>query len=52
MKPLSAHGIVALSCRFERDANHPDRIAYSKTGVTFKDGKTRPTFDLVLHPAK
>jgi tetratricopeptide (TPR) repeat protein len=52
VKPLSEYGIVSLSCQFERDPNHPDRIAFSKTGVTFKDGRTRPTFDLVLHPAK
>jgi tetratricopeptide (TPR) repeat protein len=52
VKPLSEYGIVSLTCKFERDANHPDRIAFAKTGVTFKDGTTRPTFDLVLHPAK
>ncbi|MBA4190160.1 MAG: hypothetical protein C0467_19420 [Planctomycetaceae bacterium] len=52
VKPLSEHGIVAISCKSERDAKHLDRIAYSKTGVTFKDGTTRPSFDLVLHPAK
>jgi tetratricopeptide (TPR) repeat protein len=52
VKPLAAYGIVALSYRHERDAAHPDRIAFAKAGVTFKDGTTRPTFDLVLHPAK
>jgi tetratricopeptide (TPR) repeat protein len=52
VKPLSAYGIVALSCRCERDAKHPDKIAFSKKGVTLKDGTKRPTFDLVLHPAK
>ncbi|MCI0699825.1 MAG: tetratricopeptide repeat protein, partial [Planctomycetia bacterium] len=52
VKSLSEYGIVSLSCKFERDAKHPDCIAYSKNGVTFKDGTTRPTFDLVLHPAK
>lgn len=52
VKPLSEYGIVSLSVKFARDAKHPDRIAYSKAGVTFKDGTTRPTFDLVLHPAK
>lgn len=51
VKPLSECGIVSLSVKFARDASHPDRIAYSKAGVTFKDGTTRPTFDLVLHPA-
>lgn len=48
VRPLSDFGIVAVSCRFERDPNHPDRIAFSPRGVTFRDGATRPTFDLVL----
>jgi tetratricopeptide (TPR) repeat protein len=52
VKPLSAFGVVALSCKSQRDASHPDRIAYSPAGVTFRDGTTRPTFDLVLHPAE
>ena len=52
VKTLSEYGIVSLSVKFERDPKHPDRIAYSKAGVTFADGTTRPTFDLVLHPAK
>ena len=52
VRSLSEHGIVAISCQFERDPKHPDRIAFSKLGVTFKDGRTRPTFDLVLYPAK
>jgi hypothetical protein len=52
VKPLSEHAIVAVSCRWERDPRHPDRIAFSKAGVTFRGGKTRPTFDLVLHPAR
>jgi hypothetical protein len=45
---LSEYGIVAVSCRFERDPNHPDRIAFSPKGVTFHDGRTRPTFDIIL----
>ena len=48
VKPLSAYGIVAVSCRFQRDPNHPDRIAFSPNGVTFRNGKTRPTFDIIL----
>jgi len=52
VKPLADHGITGLSCRFERDASHPDRIAYSKAGVTFANGRTRQTFDIVLHPAR
>lgn len=50
VRSLESYGIVALSCRHERDAAHPDRIAFSRAGVTFRDGRTRPTFDLVLKP--
>ena len=48
VKPLSEYGIVAVSCRFERDPSHPDRIAFSPKGVTFRGGVTRPTFDVNL----
>jgi tetratricopeptide (TPR) repeat protein len=48
VKPLSEYGIIAVSCRFERDPNHPERIVFSPKGVTFRDGRTRPTFDLIL----
>jgi hypothetical protein len=50
VRPLAAYGIVSLSCRFERDRTHPDRIAWSSGGVRLRDGKTRPTFDLILKP--
>jgi hypothetical protein len=50
MKPLSEYSIVAVSCRFERDPTHPGRVAFSPRGVTFRDGRTRPTFDLILKP--
>jgi hypothetical protein len=49
VKPLGDYGIVSLSCRYERDRTHPDGIAYSPRGAAFRDGRTRPTFDLVLH---
>ena len=42
-------GIVALSCVHARDAAHPDEIAFSPRGVTFRNGATRPTYDVVLH---
>jgi tetratricopeptide (TPR) repeat protein len=48
VQPLAEYGIVALSCRYQTDARHPDRIAYSREGVTFRDGTSRPTYDLVL----
>jgi hypothetical protein len=50
VKPLSAYGIVAVSVRCERDESHPDRILWSPRGVVFRDGSTRPTFDLILQP--
>ena len=50
VKPLSAFGIVAVSYEWQTLVDHPDKIAFSPTGVTFQDGKTRPTYDLVLKP--
>jgi tetratricopeptide (TPR) repeat protein len=52
VKSLAEYGIVAVSCAFECDAAHADHIAFSRRGVTFSNGRTRPTFDLVLHGAK
>jgi tetratricopeptide (TPR) repeat protein len=51
VQPVSEWGIVSLSCDYEFDATHPDEIAISPRGVTFRDGSTRPTFDLILQPA-
>jgi len=51
VRPLADWNIVSLSCAYEIDANHPDEIAFSSQGVTFLDGTSRPTFDLVLRPA-
>lgn len=48
LKPLAEHGVTALGCRAEVLKSHPDRIPHCPTGVTFKDGTTRPTFDLIL----
>ena len=48
VRSLADCGIVAISCEREILAGHPDRIVYSPKGVTFKDGTTRPRFDLVL----
>ena len=49
VKPLSAYGIEGICCRYQIDSQHPDRIAWSPVGVRYRDGKTRPTFDLILH---
>jgi tetratricopeptide (TPR) repeat protein len=49
VQSLSDYGVTAISCRRQRDLAHPDQIAWSPSGVTFRDGTTRPTYDLVLH---
>jgi len=49
VQPLGAWDIVSLSCDYEIDPTHPDEIVFSPAGVTFRDGSTRPTFDIVLH---
>jgi tetratricopeptide (TPR) repeat protein len=51
VKPLAEWGIVAISCSYVRDLRRPDRIAYSPRGVFFRDGSSRPTYDIILHPA-
>jgi tetratricopeptide (TPR) repeat protein len=50
VRPLAAYGIVAVSACCQRDPSHPDRIWWSPRGVRFRDGSTRPTFDLILKP--
>jgi hypothetical protein len=47
VRPIADWNVVALSCAYEYDARHPDEIAYSRRGVTFRDGAVRQTFDLV-----
>lgn len=48
VRTLADHGIVGISCAWQVDSRHPDRIACSPRGVIFRDGSTRPTFDLIL----
>jgi len=48
VRPLADCGIVALSCRWKSDASRPDVIAFSPSGVVFRDGTARPTYDLLL----
>jgi len=50
IKPLAAHGISALSYDYQIDADHRDRIAFAPDGVTYIDGSTRASYDLILHP--
>jgi hypothetical protein len=51
VRPLAEWGIVALSCRCEKgkDGSH---VAFSPQGVMFKNGKVRPTWDLILRLAE
>jgi len=47
VRPLAAHGIVALSCRYI--AGDGVRFAaFSPAGVRLSDGGTRPTYDVIL----
>ena len=47
VRPLSSHGIVALSCDYVA-VDDPLVIAHSPRGVTFADGSRRPSYDLLL----
>ncbi len=49
VKSLVEWGIVGLSCRCQQDTSHPDGILYSPDGVRLRDGRTRPSYDLILH---
>jgi hypothetical protein len=52
VRPLAEYGIVALSCRAQPDRERAETVAaWSPSGVQFRDGTTRPTYDLVLRPA-
>ena len=47
VRPLAEHGIVALSCSYS--AGDGSRFAASSMhGARFADGRTRPTYDVIL----
>jgi hypothetical protein len=48
VKPVTAHGIVALSYAHERVR---EDLWLAQSGVTFKSGEVRPTYDWVVRPA-
>ena len=50
--PVGKAGIVALSCKYNVVGRSPDCRAMSPSGVKFKDGRTRQTYDIILHPKK
>ncbi len=50
VRPLSSHGIVSVSCRHEQ-ADGVLVAAQSSAGVRLRDGRTRPTYDVILRPS-
>lgn len=47
VRPLAFHGIVAVSCRYTAgDGTHV--AAFSTEGVRLADGRSRPTYDVIL----
>jgi hypothetical protein len=49
VRTLAAWGIVSLSCAHVSTPDRADYAAMSEAGVTFTDGRTRPTYDLLLY---
>jgi hypothetical protein len=49
VRPLRAWGIVALSCAYDATPSNADYSAMSVRGVTFADGNSRPTYDILLY---
>jgi tetratricopeptide (TPR) repeat protein len=47
VRPLASHGIIALSCQYEL-GDGARLAAMSRAGVRFSDGRTRPTYDVIL----
>ncbi len=45
VKPVSEYGITSFSTSRR---THPSGILFSAEGVTFEDGSTRPTYDVIL----
>lgn len=45
VRPVASYGITSLSTRGQP---HETGVPYCPAGVTFKDGSTRPTYDLIL----
>lgn len=48
--PLASHGIVSVSCRHE-PADGLLVAAQSRAGIRLRDGRTRPTYDVILRPS-
>ena len=50
VRPVTSWGIVALSCARILPDDDPTVAAWSPGGVTFANGRTRPTYDVLLFP--
>ncbi len=50
VRPVTSWGIVALSCARILPDDDPTLAAWSPGGVTFANGRTRPTYDVLLFP--
>ena len=50
VQSLAAWGIVGLSCQHIVPEDDPALAAWSPSGVTFANGHTRPTYDVLLYP--
>jgi len=48
VQPLASHAIVALSCNYV-DGDGTRFAAVSPRGARLSDGRTRPTYDVILH---
>jgi hypothetical protein len=51
VQSLSAYDIVSLSYEYAL-MDDADNTPYVSRGVAFRDGSTRPTWDVLLHPAR
>lgn len=50
VKSLTDHGVVSLGCRAVK-GDGIFAVALANNGVTFQDGRTRPTYDVILRRA-
>lgn len=50
VEPLSRVGVSTLSCSYQGVRGSSQLAAFSPRGVTFRDGSTRPSYDVWLHP--
>jgi tetratricopeptide (TPR) repeat protein len=52
VRPLIAHGIVAIDCASHESRFGDDWIRCNPQGCVRRDGSTLPSYDVILHPAE